>query len=239
MVSLRRQSVERNWWMVSGRSLSLGRHSMSRGRWSRAPWSSLRGYGLRDTRECTGGRPTPRSLHRMRWKALTGQSSRARSMTEAIASARSCQEGTPVRSWCGRATRFLGRGQRRHGRPDEPVPLGDDDRRTEVAESGNRCGHGRPPCRDRLVGLDRVEALGERVDQVGDDHHVGVGQIGRNGEIRTGTDQVNVREIVQDAEEAPGVRLSGPSNTTARSGRVRASSTTSGTSSRSSCSVPT
>ncbi len=55
-------------------------------------------------------------------------------------------------------------------RGHELVADGDTTGRPSVAEPGDRCGHGGAADGQALVGLDRVEALGERADDVGHDH---------------------------------------------------------------------
>ncbi len=55
----------------------------------------------------------------------------------------------------------------------------------EVAESRHRGGHGRRAHRQALMGLDRVERLGERAHDVGHDEHVSVLEVAGNLGIRS------------------------------------------------------
>ena len=79
---------------------------------------------------------------------------------------------------------------------DESITICDVDRGPKIPEASHRRSYGGATHRDTLVSLDRVEALGERIDPVGNDQHVGVLQIGGQIIVRTaaedegaGTDQ--------------------------------------------------
>ena len=105
-------------------------------------------------------------------------------------------------------------------RVDERVAGGDHDGIAGVAEAGDRGGHRGPADREALVGLDRVEALGERRDHVRHDHHVGVlevgGDLGRTGACRPAPRWVagaGGRGWSSESE-------SGPTSTTVSSGSV-------------------
>ena len=77
-------------------------------------------------------------------------------------------------------------------RGHELLPAGHDHRWAELAEPRHRGGHGRPPDGHALVGLDGIEALGERVDLVGDDHDVGVLEEAGYLVVGTGAEEVDV-----------------------------------------------
>ncbi len=104
---------------------------------------------------------------------------------------------------------------------DERGPLGHAHRRSEAPEPGHRGGHRGPADGQALVGLDRVEALGERRHHVGDDHHVGVLEVARHPVVGPGSEEVDVAERVEAVTIDAALRASGPTSTTARSGRAR------------------
>ena len=107
----------------------------------------------------------------------------------------------------------------------------------ELAKARNRRGDRRRQEREALISLDRIEALGEWRDSVWPQDYIGVLEVGGHIRIGSSTEQVDVRLC---AEHAPRRRTRRVANGgRARAFSTRASSTTSSTSRRASCSVPT
>src|SRR5664280_2217880 len=105
--------------------------------------------------------------------------------------------GDPGPVGCAGGPLRPGARQRGTGRLDEVGAVGDDDGWAELAESGHRRSDGGATGSEALVGLDRIEALGERIDQVGDDHHVGMLEERWDQFVRLGAQEMDVGDPFQ------------------------------------------
>src|ERR1700733_2314882 len=196
IVTFRRQRIERKSWKVSGRSLSwrvrLRTQNTASGRRPTAPSTQKERPGPR-SRSSGDGRLRPRCS----CSHLAGQGSPRggpNPLEDGLEIAGAVLPGRDRRRRCSTRSgrRFFG--QRRGDGGYERLALGDPYRGSELAEPSHRGSDGGAPGGHALVGLDRVEALGEGVQRMGHDQDVGVLEEGRDGLIGNRAEQVHVGE---------------------------------------------
>src|SRR5580704_4295763 len=195
MVSFRRQSVERNSWKVSGRSLRDGKGVDTEDRTFWAKWAASsgmvespespespsagpRGAGGERVSPCRPLALHPKHQRRHGLRSLSPR--RDRGAFE-----------LPREPWRPGGIQSLVH------RDSELVAVGDDDRGPEVAEAGHRRGNGRTAGGQALVRLDGIEALSERIDQVGNDHDIRMLHECRDLVVGEGPEQTDVGHPVQ------------------------------------------